>query len=525
MAETCTTCNLRTKRVYSTTVNSDQLATSAASPTAVSADGKYVLYNFTNTGISGAPGATGPLVAGIIYSVNRGLINPVVTISPDSGFDSAVVVTNSKFRRIYVLQEATSSTSPTTRLQIKSFTFINGTLSPTGQSVFLGRSIVNLIGGFITGKNFTSGNLLAVLTPDSRYLVVAYNSTSNITTDLGDITATVFDAQTLAEVGSTTVASGTNTTLAVFGGLNNAFALVNAKSQHPRDYFVISTGIVTTSSDTLTGPFTVKLFTISRCGQPTLVDSVNVPSFVNTTYAFQPACTYLTETLILTTGQVAVLPTDNSIFVDTSAVSSNISGDNRNLRIYNFNGKCLRILAAEAFEYGLVGSSWSPDASIFAVTTTNQELVPSPVQSDAVLVSSVEIGITQFYRLCDRGDCGDRGDRCDRVDCGNRVDRENRSTIEPVGKFTAAGAIPAAALFSPNGEFLFEGFAAYADYIGAVTPGVNYVKNVSVLRLGGNCIRNPFPKCKLEKECESSSSSSSSSSSDSSSTESCPRCH
>lgn len=486
MAEPCTTCNLRTKRVFSTVVNSDQSSTSVATPTTVSADGKYVLYNFTNTGASSVQGATGPVVGGIIYSVNCGTLNPIVTISPDMGFDSSLVVTNAKFRQFYVLEEVTS-TNPTTQLQIKSFTFANGTLTPTGQSVFLGRNIVNLIGGFVPSTNFASGNLKAVLTPDSRYLILVYNTTPNVNSDLGDITISILNAQTLAEVGTTTVLNGTSTTIAGFSGLDNAFALINEKSRRPKDYFAISTGFFNLTGSIISGPFTVKIFKISPCGQPTLVKSVDVPQFVNTVVAYQPFCHYLPETLIMTAGQVAVLPTDNSILEDTSAVMSALPNDNRNLRIYSFDGRHLKLIIAEAFETGLVSSAFAQDAATFALVTTNQSYVPSVAQANPAFLTT-EIGITQFYRICRR---------------------ETHCTIEPLGKFTLAGATPTSPLFNPKGDLLFEGFASFENYVGSVAPGAAFVKNVSVLRILGDCIQNPFPPCKTKRECSTEISSSS----------------
>jgi hypothetical protein len=448
MSKRCTSCNLKQTRTYSALVNSDQSLASISTPTAVSENGKYVLYGFTNFGP--IPGATGPLIGGIIYAVTDcGVLTPLVTVSPDPGYDNQTVVTNSKFKLFFSIEEVTSNNA-TTSLLIKPFTFQDGLLTPTGKTATI-NNVVNLN---------INGSLLAQVTPDSKYLVVEYNTTTNTTTSLGDGVISVFDAETLQPLGTTVIRPGSPTQIAVFSGAITAFGLRN-KCGNVTDYVAVSTGLgtITPPSNFVSapmGPFTVQIYKVS--GAPKLIETLETPQFVNTSVGYQPKCSYPHETLILTTSRAAILPTDNSIAVDTTASTSFIPGDNRNLRIYKFNGKNAELVIAEKFEYGIVGSTFAPDGRTFALSTLNGSPFNIPAQ----------LGTTQIYRICER--------------------ESGCWTIEPLGKFTAAGPSPASPFFSTNGRYLFEGWSAFFILQNdGVSPAF---KNVSVLRLGGDCVKN-----------------------------------
>lgn len=494
MSAECTSCNLREVRTFTTFVNSDQGMFADAAPTAVSNNGQYVLYSFTNFGP--IPGATGPLVGGIIYSNNCGVLNPVVTFTPDSGFDNASPITNSQFQRIFLIQETTTN-DLLTQLQIKAFNFNNGVLTPSGSSVFLSKSIVNVNLG---------GNLLAVLTPDSRFLVIVYNGTTNSSTSRGDGFITVFDAQSLAELGTTMVATGTATAEVIISGMINSFSLTS-KSGQITDYVALSTGLGTVTPPSnfvvgLTPPFTVKVYAIST-GQPVLIDTVNTPQFVNTSAGFQPfgistsskyinkipnfnncgqnfVTPALNKTLILTTSRAAILPTDNSLAINTGQSASAIPGDNRNLRIYSFNGKRLKLVVAEKFEFGLVGSTFAPDGRTFIVLENNGSPFNIPFQ----------IGAAQIYRICKRNQENNQNEQVQRCNpCTGQF--ITKYTIEPLGKFTLAGPAAASPIFSSDGHYIFEGFASYAIDQTTGESGRAAFNNVSVLRLS-DCITDPF---------------------------------
>jgi hypothetical protein len=463
----CKNCDLRTQRIFTTFLNSDLGASSLASVAAVSSDGRYVLYSFSNF-LEQTP--TFDTVTGAVFSSNCGQLQLVDRFKVLQGFDSGLVVTNSAFRTIYLLEEVTTP-DILTQLQIRAYNFNNGTIT-LSHTATLSRSILNQL--------TAGGTVIAALTPDCRYLVIGYNTTADFTVSKGDATLTVVDAQTLAEVGTTTFATGTSTQAVVISGMINSFGLVSKCGRRITDYVALSTGLGTIVPpnnfvEGISGPFTVKVFNVT--GQPVLVDSVNTPQFVNTSTGFQPACAFLQKTLILTTARAAILPTDHTLARNPSGSLSAIPGDNRNLRIYKFNGKRLKLLVAEKFEWGISGSTFAPDGRTFMVATTEGTPLNIPSQ----------IGDAQIYRICERA-----------VNLNLKAGQQQKKTkkcytIEPLGKLTAAAPTAASPFFSPDGHFVYEGFAAFdVKQSDSTLPGFN---NISVLLLS-DCIESPFPECK-----------------------------
>lgn len=480
----------------------------------VSPCGNYVLYNVVNY--------TPNQLAAEMYQVNQatGKLTALASskVFADTGYDSAGVIADYKFRLFVETEELTLAGPGTTLnplatimvpLQVKTYTFntitnsfvlknVNSNAIPGGVLNCNGTG-TGPIGTGLNGCGAPTGSANVFITDDLRYIVIGYNTfipganwnkstVPNSCTDFTvDARIIVLDANTLLPTGAPYIVAS-STSLPVLSGYC-VYHLCNKHDKHDKhhkhgkcgcdkhhnatNYINVTLGYgvinpTNSSLESLSGPFSLIVLKIDPISKlPVLVTSDTLPQFANAAAAFDPLDCCLQETNILVTGRAAITPSTVSLFTSTTGSASTLPGngkDDKNLFIYKFDGHRLNLIVKEKFETRLVAGTgpqvWHPDGRTFGVHTCEG----GPFDMSPV------VGQLQFYRLCeiqrkqhhhDNDSSSDSNDSNDFSDSysSDRYDDHyygNQYAIEPIGKLYETLPNTQGGAFSPNGKFYFQ---------------------------------------------------------------------
>ena len=220
----------------------------------------------------------------------------------------------------------------------------------------------------ITDYPVTTGSLLsAEFSPNNNYIVFTYVITQPTTTVTSAVTKLrVVNAQTLVDVISTTLQGYTNGA--------RFFELCECKTKSGecqkgqyRDLYIgvptiglnisIEGGVTSTASTALSfvGPSQLYIFQFSN-NKLTPIDAASLPSFTSDFQVFQPAYGCVPYTLILTGAR----PVDIERSIFTTLFTGFLGNDNRNQRLYLFDGVRLQLVYARAIPQSTVPIAFDP---------------------------------------------------------------------------------------------------------------------------------------------------------------------
>ena len=184
-------------------------------------------------------------------------------------------------------------------------------------------------------------------------------------------------------------------------------------------------------------PAVFQVYRISSVGQLFLIDQVNQPQFP---VAYFGLSTKSGKTRILVGDRPALLLNQVTIFQNTTNIQTFIPGDNKNLKLYSFNGRNLKLKAEKGFDEGAIVSNFYPeensDGHLFAVarSTGGQVNIPS------------QLGIISFFNISP-GHC----DNCDNDNCPRKLE------INPIEDTFFTPPFASSPLFGENGKWLVVG--------------------------------------------------------------------
>lgn len=240
--------------------------------------------------------------------------------------------------------------------------------------------------------------------PDSRYLATVYSSFSlspTPTTPVGILQVYDISGSTIVPVGPTIQTPSYSSGASFF----------TLKSHHGVQTYLVNGATTFTGTNFLvlaaSAPSNVSFYSFHNGVLTQVGPSIDQPQEVAIVlpYTFKTSkSTYVIVALALALNPGEPTTLDVTQTVPPNNNSTFIPGDNRNLRIYEFNGSTASLANAKHIDASLLSAAWYPSGNVFALVYTAGLTNLNNLTCSSSFVPSVQQNVVQLFKLsCCKG--------------------------------------------------------------------------------------------------------------------------